>query len=67
LPEGARTAHKTGTLVGAVADVGVLYLPEERGHVLISVLTRGVEDREKAEMAIAEIARYAYDYFRFVE
>jgi hypothetical protein len=33
--------------------------------VLISVLTRGVEDREKAESAIAEIARYAYDYFQF--
>ena len=65
LPEGARTAHKTGTLGGAVSDVGVLYLPEERGHVLISVLTRGVEDRDKAESAIAEIARYAYDYFHF--
>jgi len=65
LPEGARAAHKTGTLAGAVADVGVLYLPEERGHVLISVLTRGVKDRDKAERAIAEIARYAYDYFQF--
>jgi beta-lactamase class A len=64
LPEGAPAAHKTGTLGGAVADVGVLYLPDGRGHVLISVLTRGVEDREKAENAIAEIARYAYDYFQ---
>ena len=66
LPEGARAAHKTGTLGGAVADVGVLYLPDGRGHVLMSVLTRGVKDREKAEIAIAEIARYAYDYFQFV-
>ncbi len=65
LPEGARAAHKTGTLAGAVADVGVLYLPDGRGHVLISILTRGVADREKAERAIAEIARYAYDYFQF--
>jgi beta-lactamase class A len=65
LPEGARAAHKTGTLGGAVNDVGVLYLPEERGHVLISVLTRAVQDREKAEQAIADIARYAYDYFQF--
>lgn len=62
LPASARAAHKTGTLGGAVSDVGVLYLPEGRGHVLISVLTRGVEDREKAETAIADIARYAYDY-----
>jgi beta-lactamase class A len=67
LPEGAGAAHKTGTLGGAVADVGVLYLPDGRGHVLMSVLMRGVKDREKAESAIAEIARYAYDYFQFVE
>jgi beta-lactamase class A len=66
LPEGTPVAHKTGTLVGAVADVGVLYLPHGRGHVLVSALTRGVKEREKAERAIAEIARYAYDYFSMV-
>ena len=65
LPEGAVTARKTGTLGGAIADVGVLYLAEGRGHVLMSILTRGVKDRDKAERAIAEIARYAYDYFQF--
>ena len=65
LPEGNLAAHKTGTLGGAIADVGVLYLPDGRGKVLISVLTRGVKDRDKAERAIAEIARYAYDYFQF--
>jgi beta-lactamase class A len=64
LPEGTRAAHKTGSLGGAVADVGVIYLPEGRGHVLVAVLTRGVEDRDKAERAIADIARYAYDYFQ---
>jgi beta-lactamase class A len=66
LPPGARAAHKTGTLGGAVADVGVLYLPEGRGHVLMAVLTRGVVDRDKAEASIADIARYAYDYFLLV-
>ncbi len=65
LPEGAAAARKTGTLGGAVADVGVLHLPDGQGHVLLSVMTRGVGDREKAERAIAEIARYAYDYFQF--
>ena len=65
LPEGDLAAHKTGTLGGAVADVGVLYLPDGRGKVLISVLTRGVKNRDKAERAIAEIARYTYDYFQF--
>jgi beta-lactamase class A len=65
LPEWAITARKAGTLGGAVADVGVLHLPDGRGHVLLSALTRGVEELEKAERAIAEVARYAYDYFRF--
>jgi beta-lactamase class A len=63
LPEGARAAHKTGTLGGSVADVGAIHLPGERGHVLLAVLTRGVEDREEAERAIADVARYAYDFF----
>jgi beta-lactamase class A len=67
LPKGDLAAHKTGTLGGAVADVGVLYLPDGRGKVLISILTRGVENRDKAERAIAEIARYTYDYFQFFE
>ena len=65
LPEGGVAAHKTGTLGGAIADVGVLYLTEGRAHVLMSILTRGVKDRDKAERAIAEIARYAFDYFQF--
>ncbi len=65
LPPGSLAAHKTGTLGGAVADVGVLVLPEGRGQVLLAVLSRGVKDRDKGERAIAEIARYAYDYFQF--
>jgi beta-lactamase class A len=63
LREGVSIAHKTGTLGGTVNDVGILYLPDGRGHVAISVLTRGMKDRSKAERAIAEIARTTYDYF----
>jgi beta-lactamase class A len=66
LPEKVQVAHKTGTLGGTVNDVGILYLPEGRGHVAVSILSKGMKDREKAERAIAEIARFAYDYFLFV-
>jgi beta-lactamase class A len=65
LPDGVRLAHKTGTLGGTVNDVGVMYLPGGRGRVLVSVLTKGMKDRARAEKAIAQVARYAYDYFLF--
>jgi beta-lactamase class A len=65
LPEKVQVAHKTGTLGGTVNDVGILYLPEGRGHVLVSVLSKGMKDRDRAERAIAEIGRFAYDYFLF--
>lgn len=65
LPNTVSVAHKTGTIGGTVNDVGVVFLPEGRGHVLLSVLSRGVEDRDRAARAIADITRYAYDYFLF--
>jgi beta-lactamase class A len=58
-------AHKTGTIGGTVNNVGIIYLPHNRGHVIISVLSKAMEDREAAERAIADVARYAYDYFLF--
>jgi beta-lactamase class A len=66
LPDKVQIAHKTGTLGGTVNDVGILYLPEGRGHVLVSVLSKKMKDRDQAEKAIAQIARYAYDYFLFL-
>ena len=65
LPETVEVAHKTGTIGGTVDDVGIIYLPHGRGHIVLSVLSRSSEDRDKAERAIANIARYAYDYFLF--
>ena len=65
LPESVPVAHKTGTIGGTVNDVGILFLPEGRGHIILSVLSKGAEDRERVAHAIAEIARYAYDYFLF--
>ena len=65
LPKSVPVAHKTGTIGGTVDDVGIIYLPHGRGHIVLSVLSRSSEDRDKAERAIADIARYAYDYFLF--
>ena len=65
LPDTVSVAHKTGTIGGTVNDVEIIFLPEGRGHVLLSVLSKGTEDRDKVARAIADIARYAYDYFLF--
>jgi beta-lactamase class A len=65
LPSTVSVAHKTGTIGGTVNDVGIVFLPEGRGHILLSVLSKGAEDQDKVAHAIAEIARYAYDYFLF--
>lgn len=66
LPPATPVAHKTGTIGGVIDDVGIIYLPDEAGHVAIAVLskqTRAVDT--DVERVIAQIARYAYDYFTF--
>jgi beta-lactamase class A len=65
LPAGARVVHKTGSISGSTNDTGIIYLPNGE-HVLITVLTKDakapVSERERL---IAEISRYAFDYFLF--
>jgi beta-lactamase class A len=66
LPANAVVAHKTGTIGGVVDDVGVMYLPDDAGHIAIAVLSKQTRATEpEVERAIAQIARYAYDYFVF--
>jgi beta-lactamase class A len=66
LPPNTTVAHKTGTIGGVVDDVGIMYLPDEAGHVAIAVLSKQTRATDvEVERAIAQIARYAYDYFTF--
>jgi beta-lactamase class A len=66
LPSNTTVAHKTGTIGGVVDDVGIIYLPDEAGHVAIAVLSKQTRAADvEVERAIAQIARYAYDYFMF--
>ncbi|OLE79801.1 MAG: hypothetical protein AUF76_15740 [Acidobacteria bacterium 13_1_20CM_2_65_9] len=66
LPSNTTVAHKTGTIGGVVDDVGIIYLPEEAGHVAIAVLSKQTRATDvEVERAIAQIARYAYAYFMF--
>ncbi|HLA11916.1 MAG TPA: serine hydrolase [Pyrinomonadaceae bacterium] len=76
LPYDVRCAHKTGTLTGPVwmvNDAGIIFLPKQQGHLILSVFSRGSQTEltvpentlaiTSAEGRIAEIAKIAFDYY----
>jgi beta-lactamase class A len=64
LPAGTEVAHKTGTALGIINDVGVITLPDGAGHIAIVVFIKGSKSPvAECEHSIAEVARGAYDYF----
>jgi beta-lactamase class A len=66
LPSDTVVAHKTGSLGGTVDDLGIIYLPHGAGSVAITVLSKQtLAESSVVERVVAEIARYAYDYFVF--
>jgi beta-lactamase class A len=66
LPQYVRIAHKTGTIGGTVNNVGIIYLPDDLGHVAITVFTKETkEETTEIEDIIAQISRFVYDYFYF--
>jgi len=68
LPPGTPVAHKTGTIAGTVDDCGIITLPDGRGHIVLTVLTKNfLGPTEEVEAIIAKIARFVYDYFYFAD
>jgi beta-lactamase class A len=66
LPDDTVVAHKTGTISGSTNDTGIVFLPANAGHLIITVLTKDAKaPAAERERVIAEISRYAYDYFVF--
>lgn len=66
LPRGVDVAHKTGTIGGTVNDVGILYLPDDLGHVALTVFAKDTEgETSDIEDVISQIARFVFDYFYF--
>jgi beta-lactamase class A len=66
LPPGTAVAHKTGTIAGTVNDCGIIYLPDELGHIVLTVFTKNFMGKTSdTEKLIAEIARLVFDYFNF--
>lgn len=70
LPKGTEVAHKTGTsgtidgVTGAVNDVGIITLPNNDGHIAISVFVKGAAGERAAEAAIAGVAERIYAAWR---
>lgn len=64
VPEGVVVANKSGTVGRSANDIGVVTLPEGKGHVVVVVFIKEsdatVEDREAV---IADIAANAYAFF----
>ena len=68
LPPGTAVAHKTGTIAGTVNDCGIVYLPDGQGHLVLTVLAKNfLGETADVEAVIAKIARFAYDYFYFMD
>lgn len=66
LPKDTELMHKTGTIGMTTNDVGIMTLPGDAGHVVISVFVKSSEKEiPERERAIAEVARAIHDYFVF--
>jgi beta-lactamase class A len=64
LPAETTVAHKSGTIGGSVNDTGIVFLPYNAGHLAVTVLMKDAKaTTAERERVIADITRYAYDYF----
>jgi len=66
LPKNTDFAHKTGSIAGAINDVGIITLPQNKGHLAIALYFKGSKkEMPEKEKIIGEVARTIYDYFLF--
>lgn len=63
LPEGARVAHKTGSLNNTSSDVGIIHTPDGRA-MAVAIYVTGQGTRLNREARIATIARAIYDGYQ---
>jgi len=62
VPAGTPVADKTGSGPSTTNDVGIVTLPDDKGHLAIAVLLDGSKlPAKQQEDLIAEVARAAYD------
>ena len=63
LPSATPVAHKTGTMAGAINDVGIVTLPSG-DHIAVAVFVNTLyRTTYRRERTIAEVSRLLYDHF----
>jgi beta-lactamase class A len=60
LPDGARVAHKTGTLSNTASDIGIIQTPDGRS-IAVAIYVTGQGSKPARDAKIASIARALYD------
>ena len=63
LPSDTEVAHKTGTMAGAVNDVGIVSLPDGSRLVVAAFVNTLRSSTWRRERTIAEMTRLVFDYF----
>jgi len=64
LPAGARVACKSGELEGAEHDAGLIF--GERCDFVLAVMSDGLPDAVRGQLAIARLARTVYDFLHTI-
>jgi beta-lactamase class A len=59
LPTGMLVAHKTGSITRIYHDAGIVYPAGRQPYVLV-VLTRGIQDQNRAHRLVADISKTIY-------
>ena len=63
LPDGARVAHKTGTLSNTASDIGIIHTPDGRA-IAVAIYVTGQGSKPARDAKIASIARALYDGYQ---
>ncbi len=66
LPKSTRVWHKTGSMDNIISDVGIIELPNKKGHLAVAFYTnKSTISSVIQEKMIAEISKLLFDYFSF--
>ncbi|MCH2045039.1 MAG: class A beta-lactamase [Saprospiraceae bacterium] len=65
VPKSVKVAHKTGTVPGVVNDAGIIYLPNNKGEIIVTAFIKESTKpkMKRDETIIAEVMALLYEYY----